>query len=178
MARIHCFRFQDVQVRAEQSRHAWPELLFNRYVSCILWCRSSLTHEKAPKDGPILGPPLGVSMSQPHRCFALRFLDFLDPFYNAEQPICCYDDCDPLLLDTASELPAASVPRGAAGPARRHQLGAQDAAIDVCLYDFLFDFVTHNISLMRRLLNSSEPWRTPSPSLLPLTLPALLAVLW
>ncbi|KAJ6550547.1 hypothetical protein B0H10DRAFT_2242648 [Mycena sp. CBHHK59/15] len=84
----------------------------------------------APRGGPILGPPLGVSTLLVHRCFALRFLAPLDPYYDADQQITCFEDCDPLPLDANAELPASSAPGCNAGPVRQARLGAQDAPVD------------------------------------------------
>lgn len=106
----------------------------------MLWGQPSLILATAPRGGPILGPPLGVSTFLVHRCFALRFFAPLDPYYDADQQITCFEECDPLSLDTDAELPASSAPGRNAGPVRQARLGAQDAAVDVRPFLLLSDF--------------------------------------
>ncbi|KAJ7740480.1 hypothetical protein DFH07DRAFT_778413 [Mycena maculata] len=82
----------------------------------------------APKDGPVFGPPEGISIARPHRCFSLRFLDPLDP----ETPTRYFDDCE-IEISTSSTpaLPAAlTPPRREVRAVRRPSKLEGDAALD------------------------------------------------
>jgi hypothetical protein len=46
---------------------------------------------QAPTHGPLIGYPAG--MTSAHRCFSLRILAPLAPYYDANEPVICYPDC-------------------------------------------------------------------------------------